>query len=63
MVVMAFCFFIRDVKLTLAFGGIELFGDNSFDVSSAWINFIVDSSQTYLIQLQCWRKLPVAMDG
>jgi hypothetical protein len=56
----AFC---SGCELTLAFGGIELFGDNSFDVSSAWINLYVDSSPDYSHPTSNVGEVASAMDG
>jgi hypothetical protein len=50
-------------ELTLAFGGLELFENNTFDASNAWINLYVDNSVDYSHPTSNVGEVASAMDG
>ena len=55
--------FCGSCELTLAFGGIGLNNNNTFDVSSAWISLLVDDSPDYSHPLSGLSEVGAAMDG
>jgi hypothetical protein len=55
--------FCSGCELTLAFGGIELFNNNTFDVTHAWVNLYVDNSQDYSNPTSSAADVGNAMDG
>tara|TARA_R110000868_G_C10853825_1_gene760989 strand:+ start:375 stop:1184 length:810 start_codon:yes stop_codon:yes gene_type:complete len=55
--------FCSGCELTLAFGGLELFKNNTFDVTNAWINLYVDNSADYSHPTSNVAEVASAMDG
>lgn len=55
--------FCGGCELTLAFGGLELNNNNTFNISNAWINLYVDNSADYLHPTSNVAEVASAMDG
>jgi len=57
--------FCPSCELTMAFGGLELFSDGTFDIAGAWLNIYVDngSGVNYTDPLTTISEVGAAMDG